>query len=252
MGITQHTPDPTQGAVVEANGYVTEPDDTERMKAANIRLPVEQIVDWIAFLVKGPANDINFKITGTGTPPAGGYTPATNPIRINGTGLQLNGAPLNFAGGATITGTASYSGATLSGTVTDSSTSTRSGATTRTGAMVRSGTGGYETLRGTTLTGTAETIVGTDFDVIYADLTAGDATYTLEDSPAPPEGAVVVVWASNQATGNFLEVRRETGGGQLIATYGIDTHGSGTYMYRSAWAGWRLIGGFGITAGGLA
>ena len=97
MGIVNHVPDPAQGAIVDAANQISLPDDNENMKADNIRLGDEQIADWIVFLVKGPANDIDFKITGNGTPPLAGYTPTVRAIDILGAfGLKVT-APLQVA-----------------------------------------------------------------------------------------------------------------------------------------------------------
>lgn len=89
MGLEQHTPDATQGAIVAANGYVTVPDDNEELKGSAIASPVEQTLDLMAFLTGGPTNDPDYKITGNGVPPAGGYTPETNPVWIKGKGLRV-------------------------------------------------------------------------------------------------------------------------------------------------------------------
>lgn len=92
MGIVNHVPDPTQGAIVDAANQISLPDDNENMKADNIRLGDEQLADWVAFLMKGPLNDIDFKITGNGTPPLAGYTPTVRAIEIKGTlGLFVSG-----------------------------------------------------------------------------------------------------------------------------------------------------------------
>jgi hypothetical protein len=119
MGTTNHTPDPAQGAIIDARAggavYIIEADDTEPVRAAIVRLTTQQLADWIAYLTKGPENDIDFKITGNGTPPSGGYTPTTRPIEIKGQGLKIT-APLTWGSGATKSGLEPISTGTVLGT----------------------------------------------------------------------------------------------------------------------------------------
>lgn len=103
MGTIEHTPDATQGAAIETAGVIVLPDDTENVKADNIQLGDQQLADWMAFRTGGPANDVNFKITGNGTPPAGGYTSTTNPLVLKGTPLVLDGKDLDVSGGGEFT-----------------------------------------------------------------------------------------------------------------------------------------------------
>ncbi len=50
MGTQNHTPDPAQGALIDAAGVIVLPDDNENMKADNIQLGDEQLADWIAYV----------------------------------------------------------------------------------------------------------------------------------------------------------------------------------------------------------
>lgn len=103
MGTINHTPDATQGAAIEAAGVIVLPDDTENVKADNIQLGDEQLADWVAYRTGGPANDIDFKITGNGEPPAAGYTTTTRPVIMKGTGIRMDGSPLDFKSTASMT-----------------------------------------------------------------------------------------------------------------------------------------------------
>lgn len=58
MGTTNHVPDAANGALIDAAGVIVEPDDNENNKAANIRMPVEQLADWMKFLTGGPGNHL--------------------------------------------------------------------------------------------------------------------------------------------------------------------------------------------------
>lgn len=50
MSLIPHTPDPTDGALVDAANAIIVPDDNQPMQAAIGRAPAEQLADWIAFL----------------------------------------------------------------------------------------------------------------------------------------------------------------------------------------------------------
>lgn len=168
MGTINHTPDPTQGALIDASGVIVLPDDNEDPKGDNIQLGAEQLADWIAFRTGGPANDIDFKVTGNGTPPAGGYTPTTNPIIFKGTGVRVSGAPLDFASSATITGT--Y---TNSATATNTGTESHSGVNTFTNDVIHSGAGGRTQWRPLALDNTDASIT-----------LAGEADYFVVNDPS--------------------------------------------------------------------
>lgn len=50
MTTSPHTPDPAQGALIDAAGVVFEPNDDEVVRAAIARLGDEQILDWVAYI----------------------------------------------------------------------------------------------------------------------------------------------------------------------------------------------------------
>lgn len=104
MGTINHTPDATQGALIDAANVIVLPDDTENVKADNIQLGDEQLADWVAYRTGGPSNNLDYKITGNGVPPSGGYTPTTRPIIIKGAqGVRMDGSPLDFNATASMT-----------------------------------------------------------------------------------------------------------------------------------------------------
>lgn len=95
MALEPYTPDPVAGAATDALGVINRFNDQEPVRSLIANFPDEQIIDWVAFIKNTGAGIL---IVGNGTPPVGGYTPVTNPIRILGTvGLEL-GSPLTHVG----------------------------------------------------------------------------------------------------------------------------------------------------------
>lgn len=228
MGTINHTPDPAEGALIDASGVIELPDDNENMKADNIQLGDQQLADWMAFLSKGPTNDSNYKITGNGTPPAGGYTPLTNPIRINGTGFALNNAPLNLSAGATVTGT--Y---------------TTSAAVTQTGARALSGSGAIDSIRPTTLppTNTTGTLsVSADSWRQTGTLLAGINHEVKSTGPVPPNGSRVRVY--KRVTAFDVVLLREDA--TEICTLPAANFASADLIYETSVGEWNLCGGYGL------
>jgi hypothetical protein len=71
MGTVPHTPDPAQGALIDAlgggTGIVSLPDDNEIVRAAITRIGDEQLADWISFLRNKFRRRVNeFDNTGSG------------------------------------------------------------------------------------------------------------------------------------------------------------------------------------------
>lgn len=99
MGIQNHTPDPVAGAAVDAANNVALPDDGEKVKCDNIRLGDEQIADWVAFIKGGGSG----AYVNAAAQPAGGYTFTGNPGIIKGTGIRMDGSPLDFTPSGSLT-----------------------------------------------------------------------------------------------------------------------------------------------------
>lgn len=74
MTTVMHTPDPGQGAAIDAlgggTGLISMPNDDEVVRAAIVRLPTEMLADWIAYLRNRFRRRVNeFDNTGSGGTP---------------------------------------------------------------------------------------------------------------------------------------------------------------------------------------
>lgn len=206
MALVVHTPNPAQGAIIDAFdaglGRIIVPDDNELVNGNIGRAPAEQLADWVAFLVKGPANDIDYKITGNGTPPVGGYTPTTRPIEIKGTGLQM------------------------------------------TGPTVRSGTAAKSTGRAATNIGAAATLatVDTTSDTWYVDNPswAVNVDYVVANAggSAPGDALTIVAWGLT--SGGTIRIRRSAPPGGIIML-SISGTGMGWGTFLKVGSSWRLL-----------
>lgn len=198
-------------------GLIKEPGANSGQSAADVQKAIERLSHLVFYVGSGGVSDVY--VVGNGTPPAGGYTPLTNPVIIKGTGLRLNGAPLNFTGGATVTGAA-----------------------TITAALTLSGSTAGIAYRRTTLP-PLDTLITTAFDVYRQTGTLmSGISHTVKSTPTPRDGARIKV--VKPATAHDVVLIREDS--SEIATLPSADFAQAEMTFDSDIGEWILSGGINL------
>lgn len=208
---TPYTPEPANGAALYALGEVPLPTDSDPPRGGIVRAADENILDLLWFMTGGATGDPDFKITGNGTPPAGGYTPLTNPIWIKGPGIKLGQLAWDAATGQ-VDGLQPVSTATLANT-------------------------------------TGSVTVSVSEYIAPPPIVASITTTINDPATNPPAGTIwrVRLWQPKLSTGFSRTIARADA--SEMAVFPDDTHCAVELSWYATLLAWKVTGGFGFTLG---
>lgn len=191
------------GAATWASGLILEPGAGDGVQAELIRKAIERLSELTYYIGSGGVSDVY--IVGNGTPPAGGYTPLTNPIKIKGTGLHMDSPTLVE------------------------------------GSLTRSGSGATYVDRHSDI-GDATVLITLDdtADVWYVDNPTWVVNVDYVLLNAVPENTTLKVVAWGLTAGGTIRIRRSAPpAGIIILNIGGTGMGWGTF--RKVGSSWRLM-----------